>query len=278
MLRTQVGAPATGQWWQIMPAVVQTAFWILVGTVTLLTYIHARRTVLQPVRTEAYKLQLEEMTKIYRIFAGKGEVDLANYFGTKEMVNANVAAMYDAYIRTQLGYEHKDKEDRPYAKRYCPSARIRTEALELAGTHQKEKDRNGTEVPSFVWSDYRHHALYLPRGVSVAEEEIESAASNPLVPSELCSLLEELIEIAARNSEYLRDVIEEEAPRMPELYPTIDDITRSGFGWINNKLTRRAEEYKPKVDEITGFCRIYLSSDSLNVAPGRRSARRSRLN
>ena len=50
---------------------VQIASWLILGTVAVLTYRKARQTILQPIRTEVFKLQLVAMTEIMRLFHGK---------------------------------------------------------------------------------------------------------------------------------------------------------------------------------------------------------------
>lgn len=61
-------------------AIVQTAFYAVVATVTILTYMHARRTLFQPVRTEIFKEQLKELSQVLAPFVGKSEADLRNFF------------------------------------------------------------------------------------------------------------------------------------------------------------------------------------------------------
>jgi hypothetical protein len=51
--------------------ITQTLFFIAVGTVTVLTYLKAKRTILQPIRTETFKEQLRAFTEVLRLFGGK---------------------------------------------------------------------------------------------------------------------------------------------------------------------------------------------------------------
>jgi len=49
-----------------LAVLIQILFWIVVGTVTILTYLHAKRTLFQPMRTEVYKQQIVLLREIER--------------------------------------------------------------------------------------------------------------------------------------------------------------------------------------------------------------------
>lgn len=77
--------PARGRWQvysEPMKDLAQIVFWVTVSVVTVLTYRRARKTLLQPIRTEVFKLQVEEVKPLFKIVVGKGEVELRRYFGS----------------------------------------------------------------------------------------------------------------------------------------------------------------------------------------------------
>ncbi|HZN99519.1 MAG TPA: hypothetical protein VFB61_17480, partial [Gemmatimonadales bacterium] len=69
-----------GSFWQLLP---------------FLTYRQARRTVLQPLRTEIFKKQLDGMTQVLQLFIGKAEHQLLDDFAFDELYSANIALLYD---------------------------------------------------------------------------------------------------------------------------------------------------------------------------------------
>ena len=61
---------------QYLPSVreaIQAMFFIVVGTVTVLTYLKAKRTLLQPIRTEIFKEQIKTFAELLGFFILKGD-------------------------------------------------------------------------------------------------------------------------------------------------------------------------------------------------------------
>jgi uncharacterized protein YbcI len=111
--------------------VVQIGFFIVVAAVTVLTYSKAKRTLLQPIRTEVFKEQIKVFAEILSYFTGKNEVDLATDAAIDELWRANAFSLLDDYGR--LFFDLKiDSETRPYSTKLCPMATFTKEA---AGKH-----------------------------------------------------------------------------------------------------------------------------------------------
>ena len=88
-------------------------FFIVVGSVTVLTYLKANKSILQPMENEIFKNQLTEFTNIMDIFNGKSEVELREYFGLSDLIKVNAFFMLDNYASLFFGM-NIDKERRPY--------------------------------------------------------------------------------------------------------------------------------------------------------------------
>jgi hypothetical protein len=59
-------------WLKAIPQVAQVLFYATIGFITALTYRQAKRTLLQPLRTEVFKIQLEELTKVLALICREG--------------------------------------------------------------------------------------------------------------------------------------------------------------------------------------------------------------
>jgi hypothetical protein len=97
-------------------------FFITMGTVSVLSYQKAKKTILQPMRNEVFKQQLDIFQKIMELFNGKSETELREFFGIREMVNINISLLLDSYIMSELGY--KVTGERPHDIDNCPRAMI----------------------------------------------------------------------------------------------------------------------------------------------------------
>src|SRR5438128_11734785 len=60
--------------------VLNAAFFLVVGIITILTYRQAKKTILQPLKTEIFKQQIQLFTDLLKLFVGKDEIDLREQF------------------------------------------------------------------------------------------------------------------------------------------------------------------------------------------------------
>lgn len=81
---------------------IEALFYVLTGTVALLTYLGARKTILQPIKTEIFRNQVEVFTSIMKLFNGKSEYEIRQAFGFKEMLRANILSLLDDYAQVFL--------------------------------------------------------------------------------------------------------------------------------------------------------------------------------
>ncbi len=75
----------------------ESILFITVGVITVLTYLHAKDTILQPMRTELFKIQMEELSKVLKFFVGQEENDLREKFAFSKLINVNAIALIDEY-------------------------------------------------------------------------------------------------------------------------------------------------------------------------------------
>jgi hypothetical protein len=99
--------------------ITQIVFWAVAATVAVLTYRQARRTILQPIRTEVFKLQLQAMSEIMGLFLGKDELSLRSELAFQTLFDVNVCDLCDAYAANFFDVKF-DRENRPYNSRDCP--------------------------------------------------------------------------------------------------------------------------------------------------------------
>jgi hypothetical protein len=267
------GGSNTVELWVVLPAIIQSIFWITVGVVTVLTFLHAKRTVLQPMRTEVYKLQIEVMSKVIKLFVGRNKVDLMNHFAFDHTVRAATELLFDDYARIRFEMT-VDKEKVAYRKDLCPELRIALEAFQLDSGRfalpSYQEDAGSTSTKRLTWSEYKYHVLPISAGHTAAVREIKELLSDPLLPSECAVLLEKFLKTVDVNLERLQDVLVETVPRMTELYPDRESIARASIDWIHNEWNTRTVDVESIASEIIEFARNYFASDELAVSRRRR--------
>ncbi|MGB9180467.1 MAG: hypothetical protein WCB68_14640, partial [Pyrinomonadaceae bacterium] len=118
------------QWLPNIRDFFQILFFIIISTITILTYLKAKKTLLQPLRTEIFKEQLKTFSDILGLFTGKGEVELSEDLGFKELLDVNVCALFDEYISFFFEVEI-DESKRPYNTHNCPQSLISVHSSNL---------------------------------------------------------------------------------------------------------------------------------------------------
>lgn len=98
-------SPQILQYVDVATKVVQIIFWVIAGVVAVLTYRHARQTVLQPIRTEVFKAQLAAMSQIMGRFLGKNELELRDEFEFRRFFDVNAWALIDNYAMREEGWD-----------------------------------------------------------------------------------------------------------------------------------------------------------------------------
>lgn len=259
-------------WWQVVPAVVQSVFWIVVGSVTVLTYRHARRTVLQPLRTEFFKHQIEELAEVLQYFIGLDETALRERADYKSVFDANVIKMFDSYAIASFGLAPKDFEARPYAHKYCPRSIFRMRKGEdfpylrhvepVDAPEGEERPRPDRDRHAEAWkSGYRHYEIHVSRGFGEFEEKMKIFSRNPYMPLACVSAIEATLKAIQKNLFTLADVIEECSSKMAKFYPTEEELGKANTAWIHNVWNGKMEKLDSHADAVILSAREHLASD-----------------
>lgn len=183
---------------QFLKDLFQILFFIVIGTISILTYLKAKKTLLQPLRTEIFKKQLRDFANILKLCVGKTEHDLRNDFAFSKLIFANSCSLLDEYARLFFDLKIK-REDRPYNKHDFPLARITKEALKTKFTlcngymqeaeKPKESEKPDSQIKAAIWSKYRYDIIFLPKEFYQKEEQFHKIMESPLLPKNCLSLL-----------------------------------------------------------------------------------------
>ena len=244
----------------------QVLFFVVIGTVTVLTYLKAKRTLLQPIRTEVFKEQLKIFTDVLRYFTGKGEVELRQEFGFEELQRANMFALLDAYAHLFFDFEIPIDE-RPYNTNNCPISIVSERRLELADDYLIKEEPKGKKIEPKEkikqWNDYKHDHVHIPTKFVEAEQSFQKLIDSPLLPTSCVELLVEYHKTIRKNIAILEDVLTEAAKELPKKYTSLSVMKKVSFDWLRNRYNDKFQELLPKAKEITDFVRQYYLTDKL---------------
>ncbi|MFG1963552.1 hypothetical protein [Nonomuraea sp. NPDC049028] len=259
--------------------IIQGCFWILTGTLALLTYRHARTTIFQPMRTEVFKRQIDEMTQVLALFVGKGEVELSQDFDIDGVFHANALAMYHRYAKTAFDAEPSEDADLPYSPSNCPRSIVKPEFLKLADEHIISTTKGATPKPakSRQW-DYKHAQIHLTKKHIDYIDSVRIRLANPLLPSRLCTSMQSILKIVDESISTIFDAMDWAAPQMPKKYPDFETFNEASYGWVRAEYIRRLRDIgslEQEANAISTFVRDYFATDRLLGKNDRQAVDRS---
>jgi len=238
---------------------VQIAFFVIVATVTVFTYVHARRTLLQPLRTEVFKQQLKLMSDLLDFLIADYVGEINSTFPVDQLMRVNTAQMFDDYAESQLGFKI-DRDARPYSPKTCPARVIPVHLLTEAGPYI---DGGAHQSSGPKWTDYKYEAIALPESYVAAQEKLRAFARSPLAPKKLIQLLRDLDRELHVRTGQVGEVLTECAREMPATYPDAATMKMAAASWVMNRFNQRTERLEPTVDKIVEYARGYFKPERL---------------
>lgn len=248
--------------------IVNIIFFVAITIITILSYLKAKKTLLQPLRTEVFKEQLKVFSNILAIFNGKSEVDLREDANFEKFFLVNVSRLFDDYASLFFDVKFK-RGERPYNIKDCPVEIVREEFLVSADEpYRKEQSKNEEEIPdprtkAAIWNKYKSPGIIFPRETITFQDEIDKLMESPLIPKNLLSLLETYRKTINDNFFAVEKVLNDVAQELPEKYKNLEILKKATFSWVSNKYNKEFKELKSQADKITEYLRQYYSVDNL---------------
>jgi hypothetical protein len=244
--------------------VLNALFFIVVGAITLLTYRRAKLTILQPLRTEIFKQQIQLFSELLRLFVGKSEYDLREIFAFERMLRANVQFQCDLYLRVQFG-AMVDESTRLYNRTHCRKSQFVIGIEEMPEEPPVDGVINMPVMPR-TWIEHFPRELRIPNEHVQMSDKVAEFLESPLTPKELAVHLEELLRLLSGNVDHLRAALSEYVTQIPTICPAVEHRTRLTTTPAHNLFFQRFEPLKPVVDEIVGYIRSYFAVENLMKA------------
>jgi hypothetical protein len=236
-------------------------FFVVVGIITILTYRRAKRTILQPLRTEIFKQQIQLFSDLLKIFVGKSESDLREQFAFERMLRANVQFQCDLFLRVQFGAV-VDESQRLYNRTQCPTSEFVIGVDEMPDEPPVDGVINVPVMPR-TWAEHVPREVRIPLEHIQMRDKIGEFLESPLTPKELAAHLEALLALLSKNIDHVRAALSAYVPQMPKLCPTVEHRTRLTTTPAHNFLFQRFEPLKPVADDIVGYIRSYFAVENL---------------
>ena len=162
--------------------IFQIFFFATVVIISILTYIQAKRTLLQPIKTEVFKEQVKILSNVLSFFEGKNEVELREDMHFSKFMEANCVQLMDNYAVYSFAIEI-DTETRPYNTIKCPVLMVSPDALMIDNGYTIE-DSERSENQKLEWDKYKFDVISVPAEMINKKRELRNMIESPLLDSQ----------------------------------------------------------------------------------------------
>ena len=141
-------------------------FFLVVGSLAILSYLQARKTLFTPIKTEVFKFQLKVFEELLLFFQNQSESDFIRSFDLEKTVTLNSSLLMDEYVSRFFkkdvkidSEKHKERykefvggmASKKFAEKYFVSVDYETE---LPDKREKDKDTDNPTVILAQWNDF----------------------------------------------------------------------------------------------------------------------------
>lgn len=246
-------------------------FFLVVSTIGILSYLQARKTLFSPIKTEIFKLQIEEIKKILEAFNYKNQTQFDEETGIQEVLDINAYQMHLDYINCFFKGQVERSEEFIENLASARYGGVMSKESFLKNFTQISADEEVKEVfhisdddpvePALKlakWNEYEQGAIHFTKKYNDATEELSNLASSPLLPKELTEKIHKVIQINRNNLLLIGDVLTEAAKKMPTKYQTVEQTMRFEPTWIWNEYNSSRESLDQSVSDILRYISEHL--------------------
>jgi hypothetical protein len=251
-------------------------FFLAVSTIAILSYLQARKTLFSPIKTEIFKLQVEEIKKVLEVFNHKHQSDFDQETGIQEVFDINAHEMHMNYINSFF----KDQVEPPeelieklksasygaiVSKKHASKFFVKVSAGEEMKQNPQVHDDNPVEpaLKLAKWNEYEHGVINFTKKYNDATKELAKLASSPLLPKELTEKIYKVIEVNSKNLSLIGDVLTEAAKEMPTQYKTVEQAISFQPTWIWNEYNSPRESTDQSVSDILSYINKHLKINEI---------------
>ena len=248
-------------------------FFCLIGVITILSYLQARKTLFTPIKTETFKMQISAFEEILNFFQSKSETDFTEQFDFSFIFNANAKIMFSNFLKTFYKDEIKIndgalKELRSNFVAGVVTASYAEKFFEKPEYFEKVKKKEEQDVtnPAIIlaqWKKYEHGMIKYTKKFHDETEKLSKLISSPLLPNELKEKVEDFEKNVRQQLYSVGEVLTQVAQELPEKFPTTKSIKNFELTGLWNLYNTKCGKLEPKAQEILIFIREYLKIDTL---------------
>ena len=194
--------------------------------------------------------QIERLTELERLFAGKNETDLTAQFDFDNLEAINIRMIRDRIIHVRTTGDKKNFSITPYT-----DGGGLLLATDIAGDDLSHTSHGGVLVPDFSRVEF----IVLTMKYSNALKQLNIYEDSVTIPSDVISAVKELDGAVQRNARTLLNTLDYCLRQNPDDFM---EPLSPPMGVIHERFIHSSEPLKSKVDKIVEASRRYLRVDN----------------
>ncbi|PZU22022.1 MAG: hypothetical protein DI622_06505 [Chryseobacterium sp.] len=252
----------------------QILFFIIVGILTFLSYLQAKKTLFTPIKTETFKIQIKAFEDILAFFQNKDESDFKEQFDYDFMVFSNAHFLLKDYVelffkdKITIKDEYINSLKENIAGMVIDKDYMETVNFSTPNYYEKIETPKKEEItsPAIIlnkWKSYKYGMVHFSKKYADETEKIKQLIASPLIPDNIKNKIIEFEELVSINFHIIGPVLTKIAQEFPEKFPNETSIQNFQPSGIWNQYNRKSEHLAPKAKEILTEIRTYLKIDDL---------------
>lgn len=251
----------------------QILFFCVVVTVTILSYLQAKKTLFTPIKTEIFKMQIKSFEEILAFFQSKTETDLKYQFDFDFMVAANFRIMFTDYINTFFKDEIKINDEAMKELYTKFSGRMVTMSFAEKNFHSPEyfekidaENNENITNPALIlakWKDYEYGQIHFSKVFSDEMDKLTKLIASPLLSNDLKQKMTIFKSKIRENLGLIGLVLTKISQELPQRFSTANSIKNLELQGVWNRYNREMKSLEPEAKEILIYIRHYLKIETL---------------
>lgn len=262
MIEISFQEAAPQHWLDVLNSGGQILFWLVAGTVAVLTFRQAKRTIFQPAKNEVFKVQVEKLQQLMTDLDWRSQREADRCSGLEEAFVLTTRHFFDSFAIQEFG-EFLQLESGTEIEKMGALRNPNAGGFELIRGPADECESEPRPRRKVDWAAFEWELLYFgPRYVET-RVALDGYLSNPILPEAVLSVLRDLDAEVFSSFQRCAEDVQRVVRELPRHYPDEAAFAYPNFDWANNARKERGQRLAQAHENLRSAIRAYLRTDEL---------------
>ncbi|MFC4477861.1 hypothetical protein [Flavobacterium chungangensis] len=242
-------------------------------SITILSYLQAKKSLFTPIKTETFKMQIKAFEEILLFFQNKRESDFIDQFDLNNIIKINAQLLQLDFIRHFFSNEIQiDEQKVNELEKKISGSIISKNYLEKNFTkleyHEREEKKEKAKItnPAIIlkqWNDYEYGKIDFTNKFKEETQKLKNLSASPILPEEIKDLINKFERKIHTNLSLVGKILTEISKELPTKFPNAKSLQNFNNLGIWNIYNSRMDTVENDAEEILRYIRKYLKIDDL---------------